>query len=73
VLLVAQVEETLFQVPRCRFTQYSEGFTDMFLMPQAEGTSDRVDVEGRDKEHPILLEGYRAADFAALVKILYPL
>jgi hypothetical protein len=44
----------------------------MFLVPQAEGAHDVVDVEGRDKEHPILLEGYQAADFAALVKILYP-
>jgi hypothetical protein len=69
---VAQVEETIFQVPRYRFTQYSEVFADMFLMPQAEGASDLVNVEKRDREHPVLLEGYQAADFAALVKILYP-
>jgi hypothetical protein len=39
----------------------------MFLMPGAEGSH-----EGRDKENPIFLEGYEAADFAALVKVLYP-
>jgi hypothetical protein len=51
--------------------EYSEIFADMFLMPQAEGKSNLVDVEGRDEEHPILLKGYQAADCAALVKILY--
>jgi hypothetical protein len=71
-LWMAQVEGTIFEVHRHRFTQYSQVFADMFLVPQAEGAHDIVDVEGRDKEHPIVLEGYQAADFAALAKILYP-
>lgn len=37
----------------------------MFLMPGAEGSH-----EGR--ENPMILEGYKAANFAALVKVLYP-
>ena len=65
----AQVEETIFEVARYRFTEYSEVFADMFHLPQVE---DKTDVEGRDKEHPIILEGYKAADFAALIKVLYP-
>ncbi|RXW14139.1 hypothetical protein EST38_g11714 [Candolleomyces aberdarensis] len=64
-----KVEDTIFQVPQHRFTEHSEIFADMFLMPQA---GDAKSVEGKDKEHPILLESYKAADFKALVKLLYP-
>ncbi|RXW11414.1 hypothetical protein EST38_g14440 [Candolleomyces aberdarensis] len=64
-----KVEDTLFEVPRYRFTQHSEVFEDMFLMPQAQ---DAQSVEGRNSHHPIVLEGYKAADFAALIKVLYP-
>ena len=38
-------------------------------MPQA---GDSQGIEGKDKEHPIVLESYKAADFRALVKLLYP-
>ncbi|RXW14606.1 hypothetical protein EST38_g11248 [Candolleomyces aberdarensis] len=65
-----RVEDTIFQVPQHRFTEHSDVFADMFLMPQA---GDATSVEGKDKEHPILLESYKAADFKALVKLLYPL
>jgi hypothetical protein len=40
----------------------------MFNLP----ASDDQQVEGRDREHPIVLEGYKASDFDALLKILYP-
>ncbi|KAJ2930418.1 hypothetical protein H1R20_g6723, partial [Candolleomyces eurysporus] len=63
-----KVEATVFQVPQHRLTEHSEVFADMFLMPQAGQES----VEGKDKEHPIVLETYSAADFRALVKALYP-
>ncbi|KAJ2921992.1 hypothetical protein H1R20_g15101, partial [Candolleomyces eurysporus] len=33
---------------------------------------DGQDIEGRSTGRPIVLEGYRAADFAALIKVLYP-
>ncbi|KAJ2924437.1 hypothetical protein H1R20_g12652, partial [Candolleomyces eurysporus] len=65
-----KVEDTIFQVPQHRFTEHSEVFADMFLLPQA---GDAESVEGKDKEHPIRLESYKAADFKALVKLLYPL
>ncbi|KAJ2925175.1 hypothetical protein H1R20_g11919, partial [Candolleomyces eurysporus] len=64
-----KVEDTIFQVPQRRFTENSEVFADMFLIPQA---GDAEDVEGRDKEHPIVLDGYEAADLRALMKVLYP-
>ena len=40
----------------------------MFNLP----TGDDLKVEGRDREHPIVLEGYQASDFDALLKVLYP-
>ena len=64
-----QVEDTVFEVPRYRFTEHSEVFADMFHIPQAgEATS----LEGKDEAHPITLDGYQAADFRALAKVLYP-
>ncbi|KAJ2930376.1 hypothetical protein H1R20_g6728, partial [Candolleomyces eurysporus] len=40
----------------------------MFNLPAGgDGT-----VEGRDEEHPIVLEGHQAAHFHALLKVLYP-
>ena len=70
--LGAQVEEMIFEVPRNRFTDNSEVFADMFRLPQVADGSNAADVEGRNKDHPIFLEGYQAADFAALLKVLYP-
>ncbi|RXW14599.1 hypothetical protein EST38_g11251 [Candolleomyces aberdarensis] len=64
------VEDTILQVPQHRSTEHSEVFADMFLMPQA---GDAKSVDGKNKEHPILLEGYKVGDFKALVKLLYPL
>ncbi|RXW16738.1 hypothetical protein EST38_g9117 [Candolleomyces aberdarensis] len=62
-----KVEETVFEVPRHRFIEHSEILADMFGLPQGGS------VEGNDEERPIVLEGYKAADFGALVKLLYPL
>ncbi|RXW12270.1 hypothetical protein EST38_g13585 [Candolleomyces aberdarensis] len=64
-----KVEDTIFQVPTRRFTENSEVFANMFLIPQA---GDAESVEGSDKEHPIVLDGYEATDFRALMKVLYP-
>ncbi|RXW14142.1 hypothetical protein EST38_g11711 [Candolleomyces aberdarensis] len=65
-----KVEDIIFEVPRYRFTEYSEVFADMFHMPQGAGGAE--DVEGRHEDRPIVLEGYEAADFAAIIKVLYP-
>ena len=40
----------------------------MFQLPTgSDGT-----VEGKNAEHPIVLEGYQASHFDALLKVLYP-
>ncbi|RXW19837.1 hypothetical protein EST38_g6017 [Candolleomyces aberdarensis] len=43
----------------------------MFLMPLGD-VINQNEVEGQSEERPIFLEGYLAADFAALLKVLYP-
>ncbi|RXW12915.1 hypothetical protein EST38_g12938 [Candolleomyces aberdarensis] len=63
-----KVEEIVFEAPRFRFAEHSEVFETMFHLPAgSDGT-----VEGRDDEHPILLEGYQATHFNSLLKVLYP-
>ncbi|RXW13995.1 hypothetical protein EST38_g11858 [Candolleomyces aberdarensis] len=62
-----KVENSIFEVPRHRFTEYSEIFEDMFSIPQAGDG-----VEGKDEGHPITLDGYESADFRALITVLYP-
>ncbi|KAJ2930409.1 hypothetical protein H1R20_g6732, partial [Candolleomyces eurysporus] len=63
-----KVEESVFEAPRYRFAEYSEVFETMFQLPAGSDGN----VEGRDEEHPIVLEGYRAAHFDALLAVLYP-
>jgi hypothetical protein len=67
-----RIEETAFEVARSRFIEFSETFAGAFRLLQVEDGTDGIDEEGRTKAHPIDLEGYKAADFAALVKVLYP-
>ena len=63
-----QVEEIVFEAPRYRLAKHSEVFESMFNLPAgSDGT-----IEGRDEEHPIVLEGYKAVHFDSLLKILYP-
>ncbi|KAJ2926950.1 hypothetical protein H1R20_g10124, partial [Candolleomyces eurysporus] len=67
-ILFFKVEQSIFEAPRYRFAEYSEVFETMFQLPAGnDGT-----VEGQDEAHPIILEGYQAAHFCALLKILYP-
>ena len=66
--MVLQVEEIIFEAPRYRFTEHSEVFETMFHLPTgSDGTFD-----GRDEEHPIVLEGYQATHFDSLLTVLYP-
>ena len=67
-LTYVQVEDRLFCVPRCEFVQSSEVFADMFLLPSGSGAN----TEGQDREHPIVLEGYKKDEFASLLKVMYP-
>jgi hypothetical protein len=39
----------------------------MFLLPVGDGQE-----EGRSEERPIVLDGYKAIEFNALIKALYP-
>jgi hypothetical protein len=48
--------------------QSSEVFADMFLLPSGPATR----CEGQDRDHPIVLEGYKKDDFASLLKVMYP-
>jgi len=63
-----QVEDRLFCVPRYEFVQSSEVFADMFLLPPGPGEN----TEGQDREHPIVLEGYKKDEFTSLLKVMYP-
>ncbi|TFK19169.1 hypothetical protein FA15DRAFT_697682 [Coprinopsis marcescibilis] len=63
-----KVEDELFCVPRSGFAAAKDSvFDNMFSVP-APG----VPVEGRDKEHPIGLEGYKKQDVICLLKYMYP-
>ena len=65
---ILQVEEITFPISPHRLIENSEVFAGMFHLP----TSESQTVEGRNKENPIVLEGYQASEFQALLKILYP-
>ncbi|RXW11471.1 hypothetical protein EST38_g14384, partial [Candolleomyces aberdarensis] len=67
-IIFFKVEEIVFEAPRHRFAKHSEVFETMFHLPAGSEET----VEGRDKEHPIVLEGYKAVHFDSLLKILYP-
>jgi len=63
-----KVEDKLFCVPRCEFVQSSEVFADMFLLPSGPATH----IEGQDRDHPVVLEGYKKDEFTSLLKVMYP-
>ena len=63
-----QVENTLFRVPQCEFEQSSEVFADMFLLPSGAVEN----TEGKDREHPIVLEGYTKDEFSCLLRVMFP-
>ncbi|TEB21373.1 hypothetical protein FA13DRAFT_1741950 [Coprinellus micaceus] len=65
-LVVFQVETRVFHSFRHVFTNTSEVFRDMFLLPP--GQSD----EGTSREKPIVLHGCVENDFASLMKVLHP-
>ncbi|TDL13799.1 hypothetical protein BD410DRAFT_810244 [Rickenella mellea] len=69
VFLVAndKVEDYLFKMPRPYF-ELSGVFTDAFNLP----SGDRV-VDGVRDEVPLRLDGIKACDFRALLKVLIPL
>lgn len=64
-----QVDSTSFRVPRRAFTAASPLFETMFHLPSREEGNQ---VEGKSDGNPIMLEGYQAVDFDALLRVLYP-
>ena len=40
----------------------------MFRLPSGPAAH----IEGRDPEHPIVLEGYKKDEFSCLLKVMYP-
>ena len=65
--IVFQVEDEIFCVPRCEFVISSQFFADMFRLPSGPATPS----EGQDRDHPIVLEGYKKDEFACLLKVMY--
>ncbi|KAL5633933.1 hypothetical protein ACGC1H_005952 [Rhizoctonia solani] len=66
-LIVIQVEDTLFNVHKYQLLK-SETFADMFKLPKR---ADGEPEEGSSPEYPIVMEGVAAADFEALMTVLY--
>jgi hypothetical protein len=66
-MLLYQVEDRLFKIPRYALQRESVVFRDMFSLP----TSPHQ-VEGLTDEMPIRLEGASAIDFERLLELLYP-
>ncbi|SJK98059.1 uncharacterized protein ARMOST_01316 [Armillaria ostoyae] len=64
--VVFLVEETLFNVPRYHFENFSEVFKTMFSLPQ----SDNVTVDGSSDEHPLVLQGVTAQEFRSLLSAM---
>ncbi|CAE6523992.1 unnamed protein product [Rhizoctonia solani] len=66
-LIAIQIENTLFNVHKYQLVK-SEVFSDMFKLPKSESGEPE---EGSSPEHPIVIHGAAASDFAALLKVLY--
>ncbi|KAF8331243.1 hypothetical protein F5887DRAFT_218845 [Amanita rubescens] len=68
-VIVFQVEDQLFKVPRHLFVKLSQVFRDMFELPVPEG----VEADGSSDKQPLVLEGIEKKDFVPLLRCLYPL
>ncbi|CAE6527469.1 unnamed protein product [Rhizoctonia solani] len=66
-LVALQIERTLFNVHKYQLAK-SEVFSDMFKIPKPKNDEPE---EGSSPEHPIVLRGVAASDFAALLTVLY--
>ncbi|KAG8684640.1 hypothetical protein FRC11_011809 [Ceratobasidium sp. 423] len=62
-----KIENTLFNMHKYQLAK-SEVFSDMFKMPKPEGHESE---EGSSPEHPIMIEGVAASNFAALLTVLH--
>ncbi|KAJ3542743.1 hypothetical protein NMY22_g3399 [Coprinellus aureogranulatus] len=70
-MAVFQVESTIFRVLQREIAAASPIFRTMFTLPKGDLGKSQA-VEGSVNENPIVLEGHKAADFNALLRVLYP-
>ncbi|TFK24150.1 hypothetical protein FA15DRAFT_547194, partial [Coprinopsis marcescibilis] len=61
-----QVENELFKIPTKEFVASADVFASMFSLPSSG------QPQGTDQSNPMVLEGYKKAEFVALLKVLYP-
>ncbi|CAE6432758.1 unnamed protein product [Rhizoctonia solani] len=66
-LVAIQIEKTLFNVHKYQLVK-SEVFSDMFKNSKGEGDEPEP---GSSPDHPIVIKGVAASDFAALLQVLY--
>ncbi|KAI0079520.1 hypothetical protein K474DRAFT_1568223, partial [Panus rudis PR-1116 ss-1] len=64
------VENYLYRLHRGVLSTHSQVFADMFRLPQSPTAP--VQLEGRDNDHPIRLDGVVSSAFDNLLRFLYP-
>ncbi|SJL01258.1 uncharacterized protein ARMOST_04576 [Armillaria ostoyae] len=64
--VVFLAENTLFNVPRYHFENFSEVFTTMYTLPHG----DSLNADGSSDEHPLVLQGVTAQEFRSLLNVM---
>jgi len=67
-VVIFQVEDTLFRVPKYFFVNHSDIFATTFSLPQTAETP-----EGSSDANPFKLEGVTKEEFTCFLKVAYPL
>ncbi|PFH47358.1 hypothetical protein AMATHDRAFT_67826 [Amanita thiersii Skay4041] len=67
--IIFLVEGRLFKVPKHMFIQESQLFRTMLSLPVPNGTP----ADGSSDDHPLKLDGVKAADFTHILRCLYPM
>ncbi|KAK0241289.1 hypothetical protein EDD85DRAFT_818321 [Armillaria nabsnona] len=67
-VVILQVEDTLFRIPKHQLVGKSEAFASMLSLPQGGN-----EPEGFSDDKPIQLSGIKKIDFERLLQIMYPL
>ncbi|KAG2015309.1 hypothetical protein CC2G_008592 [Coprinopsis cinerea AmutBmut pab1-1] len=66
--IIFRADDELFKVPALYFLTESQFFRDMFDLPNPEGSI----VDSTCKDKPLVLEGVRASELSALLRVMYP-
>ncbi|KAK0494875.1 hypothetical protein EDD18DRAFT_1255532 [Armillaria luteobubalina] len=67
-VVILQVEDTLFRIPKHQLVGKSEAFASMLSLPQGSN-----EPEGFSDDRPIQLSGIKKIDFERLLQVIYPL